>query len=167
MELVLQALETHPLSNEFNTIFFGAECASFERLEKLLNNATLRASKRLPNSYTDHGRHQQVKTPKGNFIQCSFHSRNGQRCSHTDEQCRDPRNRNSSAFYPAKKGTYHNRYENNRNRSTNNDNKEIKYLLTALLRDKHKTPTNFKKQYKKSTNVANSTSAQELIAELN
>lgn len=34
MELVLKSLESHPLENDFNTIFSGAECASFERLKK-------------------------------------------------------------------------------------------------------------------------------------
>lgn len=119
---VPQALVTHPLANKFNIIFVRADCASFERLKKLLNNAAIRESKKLPTNYTEHERHQQPKihTPKGTFIQCSFHSQNGQRCSHKDEQCLDLRNCNSPAFDPAKKGTNNNRNVENINRPPNN-----------------------------------------------
>lgn len=58
MDIVLQALEDHPLENEFNKIFVGSECANFERLKKLLNTSTLRASKRVPNRNTDRRKKQ-------------------------------------------------------------------------------------------------------------
>lgn len=76
MELVLQALETHPLANEFNTIFVGTECATFERLKKLLNTSTLRASKRSPDHSPDR-RRSSVRYPTNTQSLCSFHSRNG------------------------------------------------------------------------------------------
>lgn len=43
MDLVLQALDEHPLSNALNTIFIGSEFAGYERVKKLLNTATFRA----------------------------------------------------------------------------------------------------------------------------
>lgn len=47
MEMVLQALESHPLENESNTIFIRSECFTFERFKKLLKIAKLRAEKRI------------------------------------------------------------------------------------------------------------------------
>lgn len=162
MELIMQALESHSLANEFNTIFVGSECSSFERLKKLLNTATLRASKRIPNRDINHKRFRQTTHQPIQFTPCSFHSRHGQRCNHSDSQYRDPRNRNGPHYDPSHKGPTGRRTDNNRNENT-----EIKSILKALLQDKQKPTPAFKRPHKKGANVANSAAAREWIAELN
>lgn len=82
MELVLQAIETHPLGNDFNNLFIGYECTSFEGLKNLFNAATLRAAKRISARSKDRVSRTPDKWRKTPFVPCSFHSHNGQRCSH-------------------------------------------------------------------------------------
>lgn len=143
----MQSLEPHPLAKEFNTIFIGAECSSFERLKKLLNTLTLRALIRSPTRSPERRRtlheiHRQIS-----FKKCSFHSRNGQRCNHTDEECRDPRNYNSPHYDPSKKSSPSQRPAFNRGKP-GTSNREIKNLLTALLQGKK--PSKFKRHLNKT-----------------